>query len=75
MYSEEGIISALENEKGIVSNGKKVTNIGYADDTVILASSKRNLQRMLNNIFRVCTDFGMELNEKKTKSKFSLRNI
>ena len=40
----------------------------YADDTVILASSTHDLQRMLdNNIVRVSRNFGMKLNEKKTK--------
>ena len=67
MYSEEVVNKALENDKGIVINGKGFTNIRYADDTVILADSEQNLQRMLNNIVRVCKDFGMELNDKKTK--------
>ena len=39
MYSEEVINRALESEKGIVINGKRLTNIHYADDTAILASS------------------------------------
>ena len=59
--------SALGSEKGIVINGKRFTNIRYAEDTVILTSSTHDLQRMLNSIFRVSRDFGMELNEKKTK--------
>ena len=67
MYSVEVITGALEKEKGIVINGRRFTNVRHADDTVILASSKCNLQRMLNNIVRVCKAFGMELNEKKTK--------
>ena len=50
MYSEEVINSALESEKDIVINGKRFTNIRYADDTVILASSTHDLQRMLNSI-------------------------
>ena len=50
MYSEEVINSALESEKDIVINGKSFTNIRYADDTVILASSTHDLQRMLNSI-------------------------
>ena len=67
MYSEEEINNALGSEKGIVINGKRFTNIRYADDTVILASSTHDLQRMLNSIVRVSRDFGMELNEKTTK--------
>ena len=56
MYSEEVVNKALENDKGIVINGKGFTNIRYADDTVILADSEQNLQRMLNNIVRVCKE-------------------
>ena len=67
MYSEEVIDKALENDKGIVINGKCFTKIRYADDTVILADSEQNLQRILNNIIRECKDFGMKLNGKKTK--------
>ena len=37
------------------------------DGIVILASSKRRLQRMLNNIVSVCKNVGMELNQEKTK--------
>ena len=33
---------------------------------MIFASITHDLQRMLNSIVRVCKDFGMELNEKKT---------
>ena len=47
MYSEEVVNKALENDKGIVINGKGFTNIRYADDTVILADSEQNLQRII----------------------------
>ena len=39
MYREEVMNKALQNEKGIVTKVKRFTNIRYADDTVILASS------------------------------------
>ena len=68
MYSEEVIHSHLENEKGIVINGGKFRNISYPDDTVIIPTSKCNLQRLLNNIVKACKDFGMELTEKKAKT-------
>ena len=67
MYSEEVVNSSLENEKSIGINEKRFTNIPNAGDTVILASSTHDLQRMLNSIVRVCKGFGMELNKKKTK--------
>ena len=67
MYSEEVINKAPESDKGIIIYGKGLINICYADDIVILVESKQNLQRMLNNIVRLCKDFRMERNYKKTK--------
>ena len=37
-----------EIEKGIQVNGRHINNIHYADDTVLLASSKAGLQVLLN---------------------------
>ena len=41
---EEALLS--ENE-GIIINGKVINNIRFADDTVIIASSAEELQRLL----------------------------
>ena len=45
MYSKEVINKALENDKGIVINGKGFTNIRYADDTVILTVIREKIYR------------------------------
>ena len=44
---------------------KNFTNIRYADDTAILASSTYDLQRMFGSIVRVSRGSGIQLIEKK----------
>ena len=39
----------------------------YADDTIILAESERDLQRALNSVHEYCTEFKLIVNTNKTK--------
>ena len=50
MHSEE------QTQEGIYSNGIKITNIRYADDTIIIAETER-----------ACKIFGRELKAKETR--------
>ena len=50
LYSEFMITEALENEKGISFNGNNISNLRYADDAVLIADTKKKLQRMLNRV-------------------------
>ncbi len=61
-------------EYGIKINGQFVSNIRYADDTAILASSEEMLQQMVNDVNEVCKVYGMSLNAKKTKVMAISRN-
>ena len=67
LYSEELINEALEDEEGVKLNGIGITNIRYADDTILIADSEDKLQTMLNKVVDACSNFGMELNVKKTR--------
>ena len=40
----------MEEEKVIDINGRRFTNMRYADGTVILAENEHDLQNMLNNL-------------------------
>ena len=51
MYSEI-IIRKWENENGIRVGGHSITNIRYADDTVLLSKSEKDLQRLLDVVVR-----------------------
>ena len=65
MYSEELIHEALQDESGLEVNGMAINNIRFADDTVLLASTEEELQRLHDKINESCKAYGMELNAKK----------
>ena len=62
------IREAPENGKGININGQNITNIRYADDTIILADSEQQLQHMIDMLDATCEQCGMAMNAKKTKT-------
>ena len=49
-------------------NGTKITNLRYADDIVLLAESKEELQNMTTKIEEQCIRYKMKINSLKTKS-------
>ena len=67
MYIEELIQEALNDTRGIKVNGVTITNIRYADNTIIIAETEHNLQVMITRLNETCKIYGMELNAKKTK--------
>ena len=62
------IREALDDGEGININGQNITNIGYADDTIILAESEQHLQHMIDKLDAACEQYGMGMNAKKTKT-------
>ena len=67
MYSEELIREALDDTRGIKVNGVTITNIRYADDTIIIAETEHDLKVMITRLNETCKIYGMELNAKNTK--------
>ena len=68
VYSESIFEEALLSEnEGIIINGKVINNIRFADDTVIIASSAEELQRLLSRTSTFCEQYGLKINVKKTK--------
>ena len=66
IYSEM-ILRNLENYPGVKINGENINNIRYADDTVLLADSEENLQRLLDITIEKSEEMGLTLNVKKTE--------
>ena len=66
IYSEM-ILRNLENYPGVKINGENINNIRYADDTVLIADSKENLQRLLDMTIEKSEEMGLTLNVKKTE--------
>uniref|UniRef100_A0A8D8WJF1 Craniofacial development protein 2 n=1 Tax=Cacopsylla melanoneura TaxID=428564 RepID=A0A8D8WJF1_9HEMI len=69
IYVEKIIDKALGmEEKGFSINGRIVNNLRYADDTLIIAKSKGELKRLLEQLNNACAQYGMRINMKKTKT-------
>lgn len=62
------VLRHLEDLPGLVVGGRKVNNTRYADDTVLLACGKDDLQRLLDKVVAIGTKNGPKTNVKKTKS-------
>ena len=60
MYSEI-ILRELEDENGIQVGGHSITNIRYADDTVLFSESEKDLQRLLNVVVKESESMGVEV--------------
>ena len=66
IYSEM-ILRNLENYPRVKINGENINNIRYADDTVLIADSEENLQRLLDITIEKSEEMGLTLNVKKTE--------
>src|SRR5437867_922770 len=67
LYSEFMIKKALENEEGIKFNGVNITDLRYADDAVMVAFKRKNMQKMIDRLNETCKAYRMEINVKRTK--------
>ncbi|GFN73966.1 retrovirus-related pol polyprotein from type-2 retrotransposable element r2dm [Plakobranchus ocellatus] len=66
LYSEI-IMRNLENHPGIKVGGQNINNLRCADDTVLIAENKEDLQKLLNIVEEESRKKGLELNSKKTE--------
>ena len=68
LYSEAIMREALyEEQAGVLVNGMPVSNIRYADDTVLLAENANDLQRIVQKVHDVSIRYGLNMNLGKTK--------
>lgn len=56
-----------ESEVGVKIGGKNINNLRYADDTTLLAESKKGLEELITKIKTESEKMGLYLNIKKTK--------
>ncbi|VDO08661.1 unnamed protein product [Brugia timori] len=54
-------------EKGLDVNGKKLTNLRFADDVILFANSEEELTVMINELSQQSVTAGLTMNAKKTK--------
>ena len=57
---------AIDRKNGVNIGGHNITNIRFADDTVLTANTADDLQILLEKTNAKCRKFGMEINTKKT---------
>ena len=70
LYSE-WIFGNCEDEIsliGIQVGGTRINHIRYADDTVVIAESEDDLQRVLNSTNQGSNDYGLKINIAETKT-------
>ena len=66
LYSEM-ILRNLEDLDGVKIGGYNCNNLRYADDTVLIASTEEDLQRMIDVVSKESAKMGLSLNIKKSE--------
>ena len=59
------------------SNGRKVVDLEYADDAVLLCKTLEDLQHMLTRMHEISKEVGLKINKIKTavvRSEYALRD-
>ena len=56
-----------ESQAGIKIAGRNVNNLKYADDSTLIAESKKELKSFLMKVKEECEKAGLKLNIQKTK--------
>ena len=59
---------------GVTIGGKRINNLRYADDTLMLARSEEELTEIMRKLDRISREHGLTLNKKKTKIMIIDRN-
>ena len=58
---------ALEENDGVSIGGTRISNLRYADDTVLIADDANKLQSMVKRVSSISEQYGLLLNTNKTK--------
>lgn len=68
IYSEHIMRIVFDDwQGGITIGGRKISNLRYADDTLILAASSEELEYVMNRLDTVSREYGLRINAQKTK--------
>ena len=57
-----------EVQAGIKVAGRNINNLGYADDTILMAESEEELQSLLMKVKEESENVGLKLNIQKRRS-------
>ena len=53
-------------EDGVDINGRKLQSLEYADDIVVFARTRPQMERMMGRLADACAGVGLVINERKT---------
>ena len=68
IYAELMMIEALENmDEGIIVGGQVVSNVRFADDQGMVASTENGLQKLMNKLNETAKKFNTKINVQKIK--------
>ena len=68
LYTEH-IFRQIDELQGVKIGGRNINNLRYADDTVLLAETEEDLQKIVDQVKRESESFGLLMNaKKKTKT-------
>ena len=56
-----------ENYEGMVIGGKRITNLRYADDTTLLASTQERIRKFFKDLIQESACYNMYINAQKSK--------
>ena len=63
-----------DSEGELVIGGRRLTNLRYADDTTLLASTQEKAQKIFKDLILESAQYNMQINVKKTKTMVVTRN-
>lgn len=69
LYSEVILREIEDRQEGITINGCRLNNLHNADDTVLMATSVKDLQRLFDAVVKASEHLGLRVNSKETKCK------
>ena len=69
------IFREFEEMPGVKLSGEYINNLRYADDTVLLAETEEELQKLVDTVKEGSLKYGLEMNTKKTKTMIVRRNV
>ena len=70
----ENIFREVDDLPGIRICGEIINNLRYADDTVLIAESEEELQKLIDAVKEQSLVYGLKMNKKKTKTMIVRRN-
>jgi len=56
-----------ENYEGVVIGGRQITNLRYADDTTLLASTQKRIRKFFKDLVQESARYNMYINAQKSK--------